>query len=142
MRKDIEIICSLRDEHNEMMEIMTQILSHLNSEEFLRNTEQVQDLLSKLAESMVNHLKKEDKIFYPSLSSHPRKTISLLAKIYVKKMGGISDEFNQYIARWSDAVLIQDNANDFINETKDILEVLSMRINKEDNELYPLIARQ
>lgn len=132
---------NLRIQHKEILEIVNQIQSCLNSEELSRDAAQVRDLLSKLAEILEVHLIKEDDSLYPALLTHPAKSVQALAKIYMDRMGGIRDVFKKYIIKWSDAKSIQDNADDFISETSAIFLLLSKRIHKEDYELYPLIDR-
>lgn len=132
---------NLRMQHKEILEITTQILSCLNSEELSKDAAQVQDLLSELAKTLEFHLMREDDSLYPALRTHPAKSVKALAKIYIDKMGGIRDEFKNYMASWPDAKSIQDNADDFISETRIIFETLSRRIDKEDNELYTLVDR-
>jgi hemerythrin-like domain-containing protein len=132
---------NLRKQHKEMLGITNQILSCLNSGSLAKDAAHVRDLLSILEKKLLFHLIKEDDSLYPALLTHPTKSVKALAKIYIDKMGGIRKDFTDYMAKWPDAMSIQVNAESFINETKLLFEALSIRIDKEDNELYVFVDR-
>ena len=132
---------NLRKQHKEILKTTDQISLYLNAETLSKDATQVKGLLSTLEKTLHFHLIKEDDSLYPGLLTHPAKSIKALAKIYIDKMGGIRKDFMNYMAKWPDAMSIQDNAESFINETKVLFEALSRRIDKEDNELYPLLDR-
>ncbi len=132
---------NLRRQHKEILEIAGQILSCLNSGALSKDAAHVRDLLSILEKKLLFHLIKEDDSLYPALLTHPAKSVKALAKIYIDKMGGIRKDFTDYMAKWPDAMSIQVNAESFINETKLLFEALSVRIDKEDNELYAFVDR-
>jgi iron-sulfur cluster repair protein YtfE (RIC family) len=135
----MKVTDNLRRQHKELMEIVTEITSHLIPDKLAKDATYVSGLLLELAEDLRVHLAREDKALYPALFRHPDKMISKLAKDYLDEMGGISDAFESYLTRWPHAMVIQDDANHFINQTRGIFESLSNRINKEDNVLYPLL---
>ncbi len=43
------------------------------------------------------------------------------------------------MSKWNSPEIVQNNPDDFINETMDLFEAISNRIYKEDNVLYPLV---
>ncbi len=132
---------NLRKQHKEILETADQILTLMDPEALAKDAAQVKHLLSAMEKTLQFHLIKEDDSLYPALLTHPAKSVKLLAKIYIDKMGGIRKDFMDYLAKWPDAMSIQNNAESFISETKVLFEVLSIRIDKEDNELYPLLDR-
>ena len=132
---------NLRKQHKEILEIADQISSLMDPEALAKDAVQVKNLLSTLEKTLQFHLIKEDDSLYPALLTHPARSVKALAKIYIDKMGGIRSDFMAYMTKWPDAMSIQNNAESFINQTKVLFEALSRRIDKEDNELYPLVDR-
>jgi len=51
-------------------------------------------------------------------------------------MGGIGQAVKTYKEKWSSALEIQKEPNEFIKQTKGIFDALVKRIDKENNELY------
>jgi hypothetical protein len=96
-------------------------------------------LLSSLAGKLTVHLAMEDKGMYVRLLKHKDGQIRTTATTYLDEMGGIKAVFNAYLERWPSATAIQANPTGFIAETEGILAALSIRISKEDNELYAMV---
>jgi hemerythrin-like domain-containing protein len=135
----MKVTDNLRRQHKELLEIVTEITSHLIPDELSKDATYISRQLLELAENLNVHLGREDKALYPALFRHPDKKISKIAKKYLNEMGGISYTFESYMTRWPHSMAIQDDPNQFISETRGIFESLSNRINKEDNILYPLL---
>ncbi len=132
---------NLRKQHKELLETAAEISSHLNPDELFKDATEIYDLLMEFANKANYHLKMEDEILYPALLRHPERIVRALAKLYLEKMGRIKDEFNNYMANWPDPKTVSANPDGFINETKNIFEILSSRMDKEDNELYSFIDK-
>ncbi len=132
---------NFRKQHKELLETAAQISSHLNPDELSKDATEIYDLLMEFANKTNYHLKMEDDILYPALLRHPEKIVRALAKLYLDKMGRIKNEFNNYMANWPDPKTVRANPDSFINETKEIFEILSRRMDKEDNELYSFIDK-
>jgi hemerythrin-like domain-containing protein len=81
----------------------------------------------------------EDHSFYPALFNHPDKNIVAAATKYVDEVKGLKESFENYMSKWNSPEIVQNNPDDFINETMDLFEAISNRIYKEDNVLYPLV---
>jgi len=135
----MSITDNLRMQHKELLEIVEDMSSCLTPDQLLKEAAHVHSLLLTMSETLKFHLTREDTALYPALFRHPDKKISALAKKYLEEMGGISDAFGKYLAKWPHARSVQENPKDFINESREIFDALSRRIDKEDNELYPLL---
>ncbi len=85
------------------------------------------------------HLTIEDKSVYPSLLSHKDSRVTSTAQRFMNEMGGIMKTVEIYKTNWSNAKKVQENPTSFIYETKNILDALVKRIEKENNELYQMI---
>ena len=129
----------LKEQHKEIFEMITRISSQLNSDALSQDTSQVCNLLLDLADNLNYHLTMEDHSFYPVLFNHPDKNIVAAAAKYVDEVKGIKESFIEFMSKWNNPDKVQENPDNFINESMDIFETISNRIYKEDNVLYPLV---
>ena len=127
-----------REGHDQLLNISKEISTLLIEERISRDPKAVRRGLSKLAAKLRVHLLLEDKSLYPILQSHSDEKVRALTNRFAYEMGGISDEFNDYMCKWSTST-IKENATSFINETKSLFDVLSERIRQENTELYALV---
>ncbi len=91
----------------------------------------------RLARSLIAHLAVEDKFLYPKAIAGNDREVAELAVAFQQEMGGLADAFSKHMARWTD----QKIAGDWLGysaEIKHILALLSQRIHRENEELYPL----
>jgi len=130
---------NLKEQHKKIFELTSRISSLLNSDELSKDPSQVCKLLSDLADDLNYHLTLEDHSFYPALFNHPDKNIVAAATKYVDEVKGLKESFENYMSKWNSPETVQNNPDDFINETMDLFEAISNRIYKEDNVLYPLV---
>jgi len=130
---------NLQRQHKELLEEAKQISKYLEPRTLSKNAAEVHILLSKMAGKLKIHLEMEDKVLYPALLKYPDEKIQKLTQKYLNEIGNIADTFKKYLAKWPQKMSIQLNPVEFIEETQEIFKVLYQRINKEDNELFPLI---
>jgi len=130
---------NLKEQHKKIFKLISRISSLLNSDELSKDPSQVCKLLSDLADDLNYHLTLEDHSFYPALFNHPDKNIIAAATKYVDEVKGLKESFENYMSKWNSPETVQNNPDDFINETMDLFEAISNRIYKEDNVLYPLV---
>lgn len=128
-----------RQQHNELLAIATQMSNGFDAGSLAQDAKEMRTLLSELAGKLKVHLAMEDKHLYPKLLSHDNGTVRSTAQQYIDEMGGIAKVFTDYLDRWPHAKAIQENASGFIEETKGLFNALGNRINKENNDLYPLL---
>ncbi|MDH4229369.1 MAG: hemerythrin domain-containing protein [Nitrospirota bacterium] len=128
-----------REQHNELLKIAGQIVPYLKESTLSKDASAVRDLLSKLMGTLKVHLSMEDKSLYPRLVSHPDKKVSKLAKDFIAEMGGIAKAVTAYAGKWNTEERIRAEAATFIAETKGLFDALGKRIERENNQLYPLL---
>ena len=92
----------------------------------------------QLASELIKHLKSEDWILYPALLTSLNERVALIARAFSASMGGLASEFKTYRERW-DADAIMHNWTGYQSETFEILRALTLRINREERDLYPLL---
>jgi hemerythrin-like domain-containing protein len=132
-------IKSFKTQHSEIMELANQISARLTPAEIERDPQSIRSLLSQLSGKLSVHLSMEDQTLYPLLMSHPDDRIKEMSRSFSNEMGGILSVYRQYKSKWPTHMEISASPDEFIRETKQIFSVLAERIDKEDNQLYPLI---
>ena len=134
-------IDDLRKAHKELLEIAGQISAMLFVDTVSEKSEEISRLLSSLLGKLNFHLMMEDKHLYPDFFKHSDKKVRNIAMDFSDEMGGIAQHLRQYRDTWSNASAIKDNPKEFISETRGVFKALAKRIDKEDNELYPLVEK-
>jgi hypothetical protein len=64
-----------------------------------------------------------------------------MARRYQQEMGGVQTAFSTYVGRWPTAASIQQEPDLFLSQTQGIVAALLARVEREDNELYPMADR-
>lgn len=126
-----------RQQHDELLEIATEITGYLNNEVTVaQEAPKVRSLLSRLLAKLKIHLAMEDKNLYPNLLQCGDQKVSGMAQVFMDEMSGIGQAVTEYQVKWSSPMQIQNDPKDFIEHTKGIFKALKERIDKENNELY------
>lgn len=97
--------------------------------------------INNLAGKSKIHMMSEDEFLYPSLISSSHEDIKNTAKSFHDEMGNINELFVSFVKKYNIPSKIRENGESFIEEVNRILKLMSDRINKEDNYLYPLIEK-
>ena len=92
----------------------------------------------RLASELIKHLKSEDWLLYPTLLASRNESVALMARAFSASMGGLAREFKTYSERWG-ADAIMHNWKDYQSETFEILRALTLRMTREERDLYPLL---
>ena len=133
---------NFRRQHHEIRQVVRQLSAFLDRAELVRDADQVRLLLSELAGKLGVHLAMEDHALYPRLIHHEDAAVAALAAMYAEEMGGIKSAFMGYAHKWRAAKAIEAAPQEFIDETRGIVEALTERMTKEDAELYSLVDKQ
>ena len=96
--------------------------------------------LSRFAGKLMVHLSMEDKSMYPRLAEHEDATLRATAASFAQEMGGIAQAFSTYSSKWT-ASAIKADPSAFAAETRNVVQVLHNRIQRENTTLYPLVDR-
>ena len=95
-------------------------------------------LRMKLASELIHHLKNEDWVLYPALLASNDERAALTARTFSAGMGGLANEFWSYTGRWG-AKAIDIDWKGYQRETAEILRALTLRMVREERDLYPLL---
>ena len=130
---------TLSRQHGDLIEVVKTIAPLLSPEALSQDASEVRSLLSKLAGKLKIHLAMEDNSLYPELLQSSDPKVRAMAERFVSEMGGITEVFDAYLAKWAEKTLIQKDAAAFVRETEGLFVALGARIEREESELYPLL---
>jgi len=131
----------LKRQHNDILSVINEIKGIIRAGNLEETAANIANLISVLAGKLKVHLSAEDEFMYPSLLNSKNSEISSTAKKFTDEMGSISKELLEYKERYNTKSKILLNKYGFLNETENIISMLENRIAKENEVLYPLIAR-
>ncbi len=126
----------LRAEHAALATLSQFLMAMVSAPEPPRPTE-LAAVRGMLRDTLVRHLKCEDWVLYPRLMTSGDAGAATLARAFEAEMGCIAADFAAYDDRWNTARAVTEWAA-FRAETAAILGALGGRIDREDQELYPL----
>ena len=96
-------------------------------------------IIAVLNRHLVLHLAQEDFLLYPALQAQEETRI--LAHQFMADMGALGEAFDAYQKRWLlPAAVLADGAA-FRVGTKEILNALEQRIEREEGMLFPLLKK-
>jgi len=130
---------NFRRQHKEILQLIKELSGRLDAAWIVADAAEVRSLLLTLVGKLKIHLAMEDDALYPELFEHPEAKVRELAKQYVHEMGAIKPTLISYSKRWNSARAIQTDPALFIRESQDFFAALGTRIQKENDELYPLV---
>jgi hemerythrin-like domain-containing protein len=133
---------SFRKQHDELLAVAGEIGKLLDASRLADDAASARTLLSNLAGKLKIHLAMEDKTLYPRLMQDPDPKVSAMAKRFADEMGGIAEVFGGYMERWPTARAIQEAPQRFVTDTQKLFGALSTRIDRENNQLYPLLDQR
>jgi hypothetical protein len=128
---------SLSKEHAELASLAHELIT-ITSGDSAPNSG-LPEIRWKLNRHLMAHLVKEDRLLYPALQSSGDAAIAAIAKRFADEMGGLADGYRAYMAAWPSERIAQDWLA-FQLETRNIVDALSLRIEREERYLYPLLG--
>lgn len=134
-------IQSFREQHNELVQVVTEISGYLDGTKLQDDAQAVSSLLNKLTGKLKIHLRMEDTILYPQMINSSHDVAAKTAKQFQEEMGGLSKVYLDYAEKWNAARKIQGDLDGFLAETKQVFAALAQRIERENNDLYPLAEK-
>lgn len=128
-------IGELRRQHQELGEIATQLSRAVANNAVPQS---VGALRWQLARLLMGHLALEDRIFYPAVQRMADEHVRATAQRLQTEIAPLAGAFSAYMADWNEDRIHREWAG-FCAETRDILDSLGSRIDKEERILYPLV---
>jgi hemerythrin-like domain-containing protein len=130
-------LLKLRHEHAQLIEIVGRLSRTISQP----NPPSMGDLFQirhELTSTLIVHLKAEDWVLYPRLFASPDPRVTETAFRLCEEMGGLAGAYAAHTDKWT-AHSIASDWPGYCTETREILDALSRRISREDQELYPML---
>ena len=132
-------LAKLREEHAQLVEIVRRLAAFIELPKPPSRLE-LFELRRELGAVLIAHLKAEDWALYPRLIESGDRNVAAVARAFSDEMGGLAAAFTAYNKRWS-AYSIDLDWPAYCSETRGIIDALTLRIMRENRELYPLLER-
>lgn len=126
----------LRAEHAALMTLSRIVLDMVRAPHPPRPTELV-SARGLLRDTLVRHLKCEDWVLYPRLMASGDPELIRITREFEIEMGDLAADFVAYDDKWT-AERVDAQWPEFCRETRVLFDVLAMRVEREERELYPL----
>ena len=94
--------------------------------------------LAKLHGLLRIHLTQEDVVLYPAMIGSGDTKLAMIASRFAIEMGDLADQFERFVRRWGSSAVIGARFDHFRSEALAIFAALETRIDRENDELYPL----
>lgn len=121
-----------------MDEIKNQIYMSGNKAYLREHVDHIVKNINILSGKLKVHMSSEDRYLYPAMEISENPALRKASKAYSSEMTAISEAFVSYKSKFNTKSKVLENENDFLKSSQIILTQLEKRMNKEDNELYPV----
>jgi iron-sulfur cluster repair protein YtfE (RIC family) len=132
---------SLRQQHDAAEEIAATIVARIASYRDEYDAIPIARLIGKLNALLRVHLAYEDTILYPLLMRSGDGEAAALAHQFAEQTGSLAPRFEEFVRCWSGPTIIDAMFDRFREEATSLFAALGARIERENDLLYPLVAR-
>lgn len=136
MKKSLELIEILKQQHKDLENLLSEVKSILNQP--AADYAQVLELLTKLKQALTDHVRIENEEFYPKYG----QLLSMLGKKFDNdeklkiEMNRIVSLVFDFLATYASAASIADNLIEFKKSLASIENILKIRIETEEEGLF------
>jgi len=131
------ITMKLRDDHDALLKLVSLFRDILHQPVAPAGIDLV-NFRNAFSKELLAHLTREDWLLYPSLLQSSDKHIAGTAQTFMDEMGGLLAAYKAWSGDWPTERIIAEWQT-FVAETSAVLDALGKRIERENNELYPLV---
>lgn len=135
-------IQNLERQHIEIKELLNQFKQLFSKELTDSQIDEGVKLVNTLAGKLKIHMNTEDRFLYPVLSQSKNLKLREAGKAFSQEMTDIGQAFNQYKLKFNTQSKIQADKNTFIEESKQVIQLIEKRMHNEDTNLYPEFAKE
>lgn len=132
-------LSQLRKEHADLAAVAVR-LRKLVERDVPPDVGELYELRMRFTSLLIHHLKTEDWLLYPRLLHSGGERAAATARAFSASMGELASNFRDYAGRWGATAIARDWTG-YQGETLEILRVLTLRIAREDRDLFPLVER-
>lgn len=135
-----DVIDQLVQQHKQILSLAEELNPLLDNVADTHVAVKAREILDKFSALLDSHLKVEDSLLYPALMHSSNDKVRQTASTFSEQMGHLLVDVRRYMEKWTTSIYIAAEAIDFTKETIALLAVLMNRIEKENNELFPLLT--
>lgn len=134
-------IANLKDDHRQLAGLMLDLVNSLQGFHGPDQAYSITVQLARLGKLLRVHLASEDEWFYPAMMACDQPLAAALATDYRDEVGGIAEDVEAFLARWNGSRVIANGFERFRPQLVALLRKIESRIEREDDELYPLAMK-
>ena len=127
----------LRQQHQAAMELAGSLIDQIERYSEGDDAFRLSLTLARLVAVLRLHLAHEDDRLYPLLHQSDDADARRMALEFSAEMGGLAQSLEDYLSRWGTSAAIAAAFDRFRDETMRVLHLLSVRVRREEDELYP-----
>ena len=137
----MQTLSSYRNRHAELLQMIEDLQSILTPEHLKvrPNAKTAYELLCDLGDKVRQHLAEEDKGLYPSLLIHEDPKVKSIAWGFISGEKPLRKTFDDYHKKWLKHCDFN-FTEDFLEETREIFDMLQYRIERETQVLFPKLV--
>jgi len=133
-------IVNLKRQHSEVIDLAKYILDNIKNCTVDQNLNEIVKSINIITGKLKVHLINEDKYLYPYLLGSSDEALNRFGKKYNEEMKEVSKAYEDYKTKYNTITKIKNNIERFNEDTKQIFQDLSNRIDREEKELYPMLG--
>jgi hemerythrin-like domain-containing protein len=131
---------NLERQHQDFLDLINKIAIHRSEEQIKNNAATISLLLSQLSGKLKVHAISEDKFLYPALMNHQDPKVKATSQAFYTEMGGLAISFDNFKTNFATSNKIIANPGAFLTESQKVFTAFKKRIDRENNDLYPLVS--
>ncbi|MEM8726526.1 MAG: hemerythrin domain-containing protein [Pseudomonadota bacterium] len=128
----------LRRQHQTLDQLATQLEHSMEQIKTHDDAMRCARQLAKMTGILQFHLAAEDHSLYPRMQASSDPTTARTARSFAQEMGGLATAYAEFADKWRTGNAILSDPEGFRTEAQLIFSALSKRIERENEELYPL----
>ncbi len=129
-----------KKDHAAILSAVTE-LKGLVSSGIPENADAIAKAIISISSIIKLHLAGEDQVLYPALANSANPDLVQLGKAFQDEMGGIAAAYMGFAGNWNIASKVTANPEGFRTDANNIFKALHQRIQRESQELYPLVEQ-
>lgn len=133
-------VLNLERQHKEILDLANYILENIKNVTVEENVNEIVRSINTMSGKLKIHLLNEDKFLYPKLLNSLDVALNRFGNKYFEEMKEVTKVYENYKSKYNTANKIKDDIKSFNKETTDVFKVLANRIEREEEELYPLLG--
>jgi hemerythrin-like domain-containing protein len=132
----------LRRQHRELLHLTKEIVPFFRTDRLANDVTAVRLKLAAFARKLGVHLALEDRFLHERLMRHSDPAVAAKATEHQREAHSLGARVDHCAQEWISIGSAADHAPaKFIDETKEIFELMSKRFELENSDLYPLVDR-